>query len=63
MGVVSPRRPTAQTESECERAVAVRVRPMWPVAPKMSQTLGMGGLVADGGLVVWGRDRLGALRV
>ena len=28
-----------------------------------SQTLGMGGLLADGGLVVWGRDKLGALMV
>lgn len=33
-------------------------RPMWPVAPKMSHTFGLGGLVEEGGLVVAGRVTL-----
>ena len=33
---------------------------MWPVAPKMIHTLGVGGLASEGGSVLGGRERRGA---
>jgi len=30
---------------------------MWPVAPKISHTLGVGGLASEGGSVLGGRER------
>ena len=48
-------RPTAVTLSPCESAHLASERPMWPVAPNMSQTFGVGGFVSEGGSVVAGR--------